>query len=822
MLCPLCGADVGSEVVLCPDCFKKRQKKEAVEKVGKQTLENTEHIYAAKKAEEEARLRAEAEARGEEYVPPEEEVEESEDEVTAEVEDDGPSFAGHAGFWLRFVSYLADSAILSLLIKLLSILIFSVFFGDSIANVLKDMAGVDSAAQLSEDMVGNMLMAIFLPLGIYMLLTIVIGWLYFAFFESSKLQATPGKLLLGLCVTSTELEPVTIGRATARHFGKIISSITLGIGYIAAGLTANKQGFHDMIAGTLVVRREVCSMVKVIAVFIGSVCALVLIEALPDGSRPVENIATPGLEIPGTASTIPQATPTPAPPIELIESDVTGALQIKELKIDLSASLTLFDPLTNRLQIAFFKDKLGEDVRDELAKISSPKALKAQKPDLLIDIVFSPGSTECDKEKIETYHVEVLEGAGGSSVSGRFDFSSSLDAIEELSCTLERESLLSFASKRTTFKADGGERIPIRWAVESHGAIQVGPLDTRVTLLDHMALSRVAIWNPDTRVIEVGFFAQEVAPEETLMIREAKALFALENKKPFAVITMDIAEGRSTFTRDSVTKYGITIYRYPDFGIVFPGAKESVSFYYVPTELDDPRFQKVGGQISEQRVITASMANSAEKSFSNIPFTFTWDLTISDPLMNVFAEAGSGDQSGIGVDFKPDEFYARIRVGDLNLDFKTAVALYYPEHGDLAIGFYAQEITEKDKKEILKNRFLWSYVNGKRPNFVLFLDMEPDFKNFTRDEVRTLTTTFLRDKVGEFYFPGVYERKRFERTMSELGPEELRAVSGDPRTGGPISLRMRGVRDSQKSSMRFAWAVNIPEIEVLQVGPLKK
>jgi uncharacterized RDD family membrane protein YckC len=821
MLCPLCGADVGKEVVLCPDCFKERQKRDAVEKIGKQTLQNSEHVYAAKEAEEQERLRAEAEARGEEYVPPVEEAIENEDEVTAEAEDDSQSFSGHAGFWLRFVSYLADSAILGLIIKLISILVFSVFFGDSLQNVFKDLLSIEPASAASGDMMAAMLMAILIPAVVYLVASIVVGWLYFALFEASKFQATPGKILLGLCVTSNDLEPIGVGQATARHFGKILSSITL-VGYIAAGVTANKQAFHDMIAGTLVVRREVVGMVKVIAVLLGSLCALVLVEALPDGSRPVDKTVVPKVVGQGGLSTIPQATPTPLPPIELIESDVNGAIQIEELKIDLSASLSLFDPLTNRLQIAFFKEKLGEEVKDELAKITSLKSLVAQKPDLLIDIVFKPESTQCDKANINTYHVEVLKGAGGSEVEGRFDFSTSLDAIEELSCELERESLLSFASKRTTFKADGGERIPIRWAVESNGAIQVGPLDTKVVLLDHMALSRVAVWNPDTRVIEVGFYAQAVAPEETLMIREKKSLFALERKKPFAIVSMDIAEGRTTFARESVSKYGITIYRYPDFGIVFPGARDSVSFYYVPTEMDDPRFEKIGGQIGEQRVVTGSLANTAEKSFSNIPFSFTWDLSFNDPLLNVFADAGSIAESGIGADFKPDEFYARIRVGDLTHDLTTAVALYYPEQGDIAIGFYAQPITDEDKKVILKNRFLWAYVNGKRPNFVLFLDMEPDFTNFSREEVKILTSTFIRDKVGEFYFPGVYEQKKFERAVADLGPEELRALKGDPRAGGTISLRLRGVRDSQKSSMRFAWAVNIPEIQVLEVAPLKK
>jgi uncharacterized RDD family membrane protein YckC len=44
--------------------------------------------------------------------------------------------------------------------------------------------------------------------------------------------------------------------ATGRFFAKIITGlIPLGIGYIMAGFTERKQALHDMIAGTLVVRR---------------------------------------------------------------------------------------------------------------------------------------------------------------------------------------------------------------------------------------------------------------------------------------------------------------------------------------------------------------------------------------------------------------------------------------------------------------------------------------------------------------------------------------------------------------------------------------
>jgi len=80
-------------------------------------------------------------------------------------------------------------------------------------------------------------------------------WCYYAGLESSPLQATIGKLAVGLYVTDNNGERISFGRATARYFSKIISNLTLLIGYCLAGWTSKKQALHDMISGCLVLKR---------------------------------------------------------------------------------------------------------------------------------------------------------------------------------------------------------------------------------------------------------------------------------------------------------------------------------------------------------------------------------------------------------------------------------------------------------------------------------------------------------------------------------------------------------------------------------------
>jgi uncharacterized RDD family membrane protein YckC len=61
-------------------------------------------------------------------------------------------------------------------------------------------------------------------------------------------------MALGIIVTDLEGRRIGFGRATGRYFAKILSALILGIGFLMVAFTQRKQGLHDMIAGTLVVR----------------------------------------------------------------------------------------------------------------------------------------------------------------------------------------------------------------------------------------------------------------------------------------------------------------------------------------------------------------------------------------------------------------------------------------------------------------------------------------------------------------------------------------------------------------------------------------
>jgi uncharacterized RDD family membrane protein YckC len=90
----------------------------------------------------------------------------------------------------------------------------------------------------------------------FFLILLVLTWLYFAGLESSAWQATVGKRLIGLLVTDTAGRRLSFGRSTARYFAKLLSALPILIGYLLAAFTPRKQALHDLIAGTLVVRKS--------------------------------------------------------------------------------------------------------------------------------------------------------------------------------------------------------------------------------------------------------------------------------------------------------------------------------------------------------------------------------------------------------------------------------------------------------------------------------------------------------------------------------------------------------------------------------------
>lgn len=142
-------------------------------------------------------------------------------------------FAYYAGFWRRAAGLIIDG-----------ILLFTadVLIGAAVGVLVTAAGAADRGAA---------------SLAVYPF-EIVAAWMYAALMISSSNQATLGQMALGIKVTDLNGQRLTFGRATGRHFASWLSTLLCWVGgYLFVFFTSRQQTLHDLIAGTVVVRREI-------------------------------------------------------------------------------------------------------------------------------------------------------------------------------------------------------------------------------------------------------------------------------------------------------------------------------------------------------------------------------------------------------------------------------------------------------------------------------------------------------------------------------------------------------------------------------------
>jgi uncharacterized RDD family membrane protein YckC len=125
-----------------------------------------------------------------------------------------------AGFWIRFLAILIDSVILFVIN-----IIIAAILGSSSAG----RSGIQT----------------------------LLGLIYYVYFWSSASPwpgQTVGNKLLNIRVIKTDGSDLSIVVALIRYVGLVVSILVIFIGVIWAAFDPNKQGWHDKIAGTYVVK----------------------------------------------------------------------------------------------------------------------------------------------------------------------------------------------------------------------------------------------------------------------------------------------------------------------------------------------------------------------------------------------------------------------------------------------------------------------------------------------------------------------------------------------------------------------------------------
>jgi uncharacterized RDD family membrane protein YckC len=134
----------------------------------------------------------------------------------------------YAGFWIRLWANLIDSI-------LILMIIFPVLIG---------IYGMDylTSSQMSHGVLDFMLSWVF-P---------AVATILFWKFKG----ATPGKMAIGARIVDARTgQPASTAQLIGRYIGYYPSMLALCMGYVWIGIDKRKQGWHDMLASTVVIRR---------------------------------------------------------------------------------------------------------------------------------------------------------------------------------------------------------------------------------------------------------------------------------------------------------------------------------------------------------------------------------------------------------------------------------------------------------------------------------------------------------------------------------------------------------------------------------------
>lgn len=135
----------------------------------------------------------------------------------------------YAGFWIRSWAAVIDTILLMLMIAPLLISIYGWDYFD-----------VDKTGFIAGP-------ADFLISWIFPAVVVILFWL--------KKQATPGKMAFSTKVVDAKTGgAMSVGQSVGRYLAYFVSMLPLGLGILWIAFDRKKQGWHDKLAGTVVVR----------------------------------------------------------------------------------------------------------------------------------------------------------------------------------------------------------------------------------------------------------------------------------------------------------------------------------------------------------------------------------------------------------------------------------------------------------------------------------------------------------------------------------------------------------------------------------------
>lgn len=144
----------------------------------------------------------------------------------------------YAGFWRRAAAVVVDGLLL-FAIQIAASFAYGVCLGIYYVSKLGRAPTPDELAP---------------AIVVFQVAWVIIVFLYVAGMTASSYQATLGKIALGIKVCDLEGRRIGFGKSLVRELARAAAAACLLIGLVMAAFTERKQGLHDILVGTLVIR----------------------------------------------------------------------------------------------------------------------------------------------------------------------------------------------------------------------------------------------------------------------------------------------------------------------------------------------------------------------------------------------------------------------------------------------------------------------------------------------------------------------------------------------------------------------------------------
>lgn len=154
----------------------------------------------------------------------------------------------YVGFWRRFLAAMIDTVLVSMIITPLLVVIYgSGYFSLKIMPLLTALYGTEYFSPGFEGAGSSSGLWDFLLSWIFPAVAVIVFWIY--------RSATPGKMAVNAKIVDAETgDKPSTGQLVGRYLAYYISILPLMLGFIWIAFDPRKQGWHDKLAGTVVIK----------------------------------------------------------------------------------------------------------------------------------------------------------------------------------------------------------------------------------------------------------------------------------------------------------------------------------------------------------------------------------------------------------------------------------------------------------------------------------------------------------------------------------------------------------------------------------------